>query len=197
MSHGRKVIIGVGGTIGSGKTTVCRIFQEYGAGYISADEIGWEVLDDISHELRAEFGDKIMKDEKIDRRELRKHVFARRENLDFLNDLSHPILIEKIKRYVKEEPGPMVVLDAALLFTWPEILAMMDYSILVRADLQIKEKRTLKRGIGKDSFLAILNSQMDEDEMAKQAQFIINNDGTIESLKIQCREIYKEIKDGY
>lgn len=196
MSHDNKVIIGVGGTIGSGKTTVCRIFQEYGAGYISADEIGWKVLDEISSFLQKEFGDEIMKGAKVDRKKLRNLVFSKHEYLNFLNTLSHPLLIKEIKKRIKEISDTMVVIDAALLFTWPEIMEMVDYSILVKADVDIKEKRALKEGIGREIFYAILNSQMNEAEMAKQAQFIINNNDTFESLTAQCHDIYKEISDG-
>ena len=75
MHHGNKVIIGVGGTVGSGKTLVGRIFEELGAHYISADEIGWEVLSDITGELKERFGEIIMDGDIIDKKKLRGVVF--------------------------------------------------------------------------------------------------------------------------
>ena len=101
MRHGDKVMIGVGGNIGSGKTEVSRIFEDLGAHYISADEIGWEVLPEIIDKLKQRFGKVIIRGDTIDREKLRSIVFLNQKNLDYLNRLSHPILVEKILKKVE------------------------------------------------------------------------------------------------
>ncbi|MCX7994204.1 MAG: dephospho-CoA kinase [candidate division WOR-3 bacterium] len=190
-----KVVIGVGGNIGSGKTTVAKIFSDYGMIYISADKIGWRVLPEIAEELRNHFGDGIFSGEKINRERLRALVFSNRKYLKILNALSHPKLIEKLNGKIDRIRKGMVVVDAALLFDWKELLKKIDYPILVKAPLVLKKKRAIKKGIPGPIFDRILKCQKTEREMAKAAKFVINNNSTIGQLKKQCLRILQEIKN--
>ncbi len=189
------MIVGVSGNIGSGKTLVSKMFEELGAHYISADEIGWETLPEIAHLLRQQFGATIMNGDTVDKRKLRNTVFSNRENLDYLNRLSHPILIEKMLRRVEEIESGVVVIDAALLFDWPEIVEVVDFPILVIADKKQKQERAAKKGIDKQLFESILEYQKNDNEAVGQVKFIINNNGTLDALRVQCQNIYREIKN--
>ena len=102
MRRGTKVVIGVGGNVGVGKTAVAEIFRDLGAEYISADAIGWEVLPEISAILRDEFGSQIMNGMDIDKKKLRELVFSDPEKLMFLNRISHPILVKKILHRIED-----------------------------------------------------------------------------------------------
>lgn len=195
MQPGDKVLIGVGGTIGSGKTLVSKIFQELGAQYVSADELGWEVLPDIRDGLRKRFGERIMKNGTVDRERLREIVFSDQENLDYLNRLSHPLLIKKILKRVEDIEDGIVVIDAALLFDWPAIEEIVDYRILITSDEEVKEERMARKGISRKLFRQILGFQKSDAEVMKRAKFVIANNGGIDSLKIQCKDIYRQIKN--
>jgi dephospho-CoA kinase len=195
MHDADRVIIGVAGNVGTGKTTVCRIFESFGARYISADEVGWEVLPEISKALKRKFGDDIMTGDAIDRSKLRTIVFSKRENLDYLNKISHPILVNRILTRIDNIKMGIIIIDAALLFDWPEIRDRVDYSILVTADDALKEMRAMRKGIDKKLLRQILSYQEDEAEMSLKANFIIKNNGTVGQLKEQCKSIYKEIKN--
>lgn len=190
-----KVVIGVAGNIGSGKTTVAKIFQSLGMRYISADRIGKNVLPEIADQLKSHFGKDIFSRGKIDRKKLRSIVFSNQKSLKILNNLSHPRLIEKIKKKIDSIDYGMVVIDAALLFDWPELLKKVDYPILVKAATDIKKKRAQKRGIPKKTFYSILENQKKESEMAKAAKYVIENNGTLRQLKRQCLKIVKELKN--
>ena len=194
--HGRRrIVIGVGGSIGTGKTTACKIFEDLGAHYISADEIGWEVLAEISDVLKKKFGKEIINGGPINKRKLRAIIFSNRENLKFLNELSHPILTKKILTHIKNIKSGMIIIDAALLFDWPEIYKKVDHSILVVAEDNVKAERAREKGIDQNLFKQILGFQKRDYEMAQQAKFIIKNNATIMSLKKQCQNIYEEIKN--
>lgn len=195
MQPGDKVLIGVGGTIGSGKTLVSKIFRELGAQYVSADELGWEVLPDIRDGLRKRFGERIMKNGTVDRERLREIVFSDQENLDYLNRLSHPLLIKKILKRVEDIEDGIVVIDAALLFDWPAIEEIVDYRILITSDEEVKEERMARKGISRKLFRQILGFQKSDAEVMKRAKFVIANNGGIDSLKIQCKDIYRQIKN--
>ncbi len=190
-----KLVIGVGGNIGSGKTTVAKIFQSYGMRYISADKIGWSVLPEIAPELRNTFGKQIFCGSKVDRKKLRDVVFADSLSLKTLNKLSHPKILRKIFQKLNSVRTGAFVIDAALLFDWCRLLKRVDIPILVKAPKHLKKKRAQQRGIPTRVFEQILRSQKREVEMAKKAKYIINNNGTLAELKKQCQKIFKELKN--
>ncbi|MGB9720498.1 MAG: dephospho-CoA kinase [bacterium] len=190
-----KVVIGVGGNIGSGKTTVARIFQGYGMKYISADQIGWSVLPGIADELKNKFGNAVFSGSKIDRSKLRNLVFSHPQYLKTLNKLSHPRLLKKIYEELNNTHSRSIVIDAALLFSWPALLRKIDCPILVRANKILKRKRALQRGISRKMFEKILNTQQTEPEMSRKAKYIIKNNGTLLHLRKQCQKIFKELKN--
>jgi dephospho-CoA kinase len=195
MHREGKIIVGIAGNIGSGKTKVSKFFEDFGAYYVSADEIGWEVLIEIKDQLCTVFGESIIDGKGIDRKKLRNIVFSSDKNLTLLNELSHPLLKKKILKKIKDIESNMIVIDAALLFAWPEIVSELDYSILVSATDDEKEKRAAKNGIGRQLFKRILNSQPSEDEMSRLATYVINNNGTVQELAEQCQRIFEEIKN--
>lgn len=188
-----KKVIGVGGCIGSGKTTVSKIFTECGAQYISADEIGWEVLGEIKEELKSTFGNEIMRDNEIDREKLRDVVFSDVKHLKRLNGLSHPLLKEKLIHRLDTITGGVVVVDAALLFSWPDILTHIDIPVLVKADDHNRERRVREKGLDRETFLHIQYVQKKDEETEPHARYVITNNGSLEDLRMQCRKIYEEI----
>jgi len=190
-----KMVIGIGGNIGSGKTTAAKVFADSGAHYISADEIGWQVLKKITNKLEKKFGSAIMNRYKIDKMKLRNIVFSNPQNLKFLNKLSHPILIEEILRKINKIKSGIIVIDAALLFNWSELCAQIDYPILIAANSKLKKQRAIAKGIDKKTYHQILKAQKSEKEMARQSKFIIENNGTLTIFKKKCRKIYEEIKN--
>ena len=192
-----KVIIGVSGTIGSGKTTVCEILGTMGAYYISADQVGWEVLPDIVQELREYFGGEIINEGKVDRDKLADLVFGNPNHLAYLNSISHPLLTARIKSRIEHAPGHMVVIDAALLFDWPDIMEIVDYPVVVTAPEVEKRSRCIARGMDPVRYQQIRTNQKDDTFLSQKARFIINNNGTVDDLHGKCQNIIKEIKHGH
>lgn len=191
-----KKIVGIGGNIGSGKTTCARFFRECGARCISADRIGWSVIPHIASSLVRKFGRRILTGNRIDRKKMRRIVFSSEKNLAFLNRLSHPPLVKKIIAAIDRSQSGMVVIDAALLFDWKNLLKKTDYTVLVQSPIAKKEHRSIARGIDKSIFWYIIKQQKKERVMAKTADFIITNDRSLRDLKKQCRAVYREISCG-
>jgi len=192
-----KVIIGVGGTIGSGKTTACEIMCTMGAFYISADEIGRGILPEIALDLQEHFGPKIMKGKEVDREKLAEVVFTEKEALSHLNNISHPVLKKRLKDHIRNAPCELVVIDAALLFDWPDIMEIVDYPVLITAPETLKQERCIARGMDLVQYQKIRMNQKDDATLSDKARFIINNNGTVEDLHDRCRSIIKEIKHGH
>jgi len=195
MYQQRKVI-GVGGNIGSGKTTVTRFFKSFGAAYLSADKIGKQILTELTRKLKMKFGCRIMSGKIISRKKLGGIVFSNRNNLEYLNKLTHPILVKRILGQISEFKSGLFVIDAALLFNWPRVLKAIDYSVLVSAQDRLKMKRVLAKSIDKEMFWRIIKVQKKENDMAKQADFIVKNNGTLRKLKNECWRLYQEMKNG-
>jgi dephospho-CoA kinase len=193
MHSGSRVVIGIGGKIGAGKTMVGRIFGELGAQYISADEIGWDVLSEIGEALQAKFGEAIMSGKRIDKKKLRELVFMDPEKLRFLNRASHPVLIRRIIEKIEAVRSGMVVIDAALLFDWPEVYEAVDYAVLVRAKFELMLSRARAKGLSEELFERILSMQKDDEETQGMASYVIENNGTMDELREKCRQIYAEI----
>lgn len=169
--------------------------MDLGASCISADEIGWEVLPEISMMLQRRFGHEIMKGNNVDREKLRSLVFADRAKLDYLNQLSHPLLVKKIIDKLSGIDSGIVIIDAALLFDWPEICTLTDYTVLVTARDDIMEARAEARGIDKKMFAMMRSMQKDEEELSERVDFVISNNGTLDELREKCEQIYRRVEN--
>ena len=103
-----KLIIGITGPTGSGKSYICNLFENLGAKIISADKIGHEVLINEAKEQILKYF------RTLERKEIGHIVFKDKEKLKKLNDIMHPLIVNKILNIIKDES--FVVIDAALLF---------------------------------------------------------------------------------
>jgi dephospho-CoA kinase len=195
MRRGERTVIGLAGNIGCGKSTAADYFQRFGSRHIEADRIGWQVLNRFQNRLQKRFGAEILKGGRIDRKKLRAAVFTDRANVRFLNRLTHPSLIKVIRERIRKIGSGVIVIDAALLFEWPGLMAKVDHPILVTSPRKAKEQRALRKGIDRQTFLRILRFQKSEKVLSRQAEFVIRNDRSRQELYRQCYRIYKEIKN--
>ncbi len=188
----RRIVIGVGGNIGAGKTTFSRQLVKRGAKYLSADRLGWQVLSEIAPALKRKFGKNLIKGNRVDRKRLGRLVFKDPKSLSYLNRISHPLIKTKIKEIIRNEKS-VLVLDAALLFQWDDIMSLIDYPVLVTASSEKKIQRARRKGINRTFCNYILRSQIEDAKSAKMASYIAINCSTKKTLDIQCDKIYKEI----
>ncbi len=186
-------VIGIGGNIGSGKTTLAKMFQEFGAKLVDADKIGWSLLKKSKKEyikIVKTFGKAILdKNNNIDRKKLGEIVFNQPKKLQMLNRIVHPALLTKVRQDIRKEKG-IIVLDAALLFNWG-LEKEMDASILVSATKELKIKRSKKLGMTKKAVEERLARQIPETMMVKKADFIVRNNGSNQELKQTALEMWQ------
>ena len=195
MLPGDRTVIGLAGNIGCGKSTAAAYFRKFGSRLIEADLIGWRVLNETRDRLQKLYGPGILKGGRINRMKLRAAVFTDRKKVRQLNRLTHPRLVELIRDRIRRIKTGMVVIDAALLFDWPDLMADVDHPILVTAPRKIKEHRALRKGIDRQTFRRILRFQKSEKVLSRQAEYVIRNDRSRPDLYRQCCKIYKEIKN--
>ncbi len=188
-----RLLVGIGGNMGSGKSTVASELKRYGAKIIDADEMGWSILNkgtDEYHRLVKAFGRGILtKSGNIDRRALGKLAFASKASLAKLNAIVHPILLERVRKEIDRNRKGLVVVDAALLFAWG-MDKEVDVSILVTASDRLKIKRMTDAGIPEDQILARLKLQPPDAKVWRKADFVLENRGSFAELRRKCRALW-------
>jgi dephospho-CoA kinase len=187
------MVIGVTGNTGTGKTLICKLFEEKGAHLISCDELGWEALKEshIIKQIEENFK-KVIENGKVNRAKLGAIVFGNKDKLKTFNEIIKPKLLKKLKGTIESSHEKIVVVDGALIFEW-RIENWFDYIILLISTLEDKKKRLRAKGLSEEIIMGRLNSQGDSDKFVKFADFIIENDGDLESLKNNAEWVWDKL----
>ena len=186
------MILGVTGTIGAGKTTVCNILRDWGFAIISADEIGHEVLTyaSVKESLREAFGDVFDEKGNVDSKKLAKVAFSSEENLRKLNGITHPLIRDELIKRAVDTDGinSVAVCEVPMLFEcgWDDFC---DKTLVVYLSKEETLNRLEKRGMTREDALLRYNSQMDPLEKIKKADFSVENNGNIEELALKVAQI--------
>lgn len=190
------MVIGVTGGIASGKSTVSRIFQRLGAEVIDADQVAREVVEkspQVLARLVEAFGPEILQEDgSLDRRRLGTMVFGNPGALEKLNQITHPPILAELRRRIEElkVSGKFVVVDAALLIEC-DFLSPLDWLVLVVADREKQVERLVNIvGLSEEEAWKRINSQLPLEEKKKFADIIIDNNGTLEDLGRQAKEVW-------
>lgn len=174
--------VGITGGIGSGKTTVCKVFEVLGIPVFYADTVAKEIM--VSDQLLVEgvistFGEESYTPEgELNKKHLASIVFNNEAELAKLNNLVHPAVFRAFEVWVKQidQKVPYIVKEAALLFE-SDSYKMCDTSILVTAPLSMKLERVMHRDqASTDQVKARMDKQMSDEEKAKMADHFVVND---------------------
>ncbi|WP_434632206.1 dephospho-CoA kinase [Thermoanaerobacterium thermosaccharolyticum] len=191
-------VIGLTGGIASGKSTVSSILRSLGAFIIDADIVSREIMikgTKTYNILVNEFGKEILrKDGEIDRKKLGNLVFADKQKLNRLNEITHPEIIRRIKEIIEEErkngKEKAIILDAALLIEM-RLFNMVDEVWLVVVDKKTQIRRLMKRdNLNYNDALNRIKSQMSIEDKMKYADFIINNCKDFNAIKKQVELLW-------
>jgi dephospho-CoA kinase len=171
--------IGVTGGIGSGKTTVAKIFAVLGIPVFDADAATKKLMEedvDLRASLIKAFGEKVYVDGKLDRKYLSNIVFNDGYKLELLNAITHPIAIANAQKWMEQQTAPYAIKEAALFFESGSA-AGLDYIIGVSAPQHIRIKRVMDRsGLTREQVLLRMNQQLDEHLKMTLCDFVIVND---------------------
>lgn len=172
--------IGLTGGIGSGKTTVAKIFELLNVPVYYADEASKRLYHsdkNLIADLKKHFGEDVYTNEQLNRSKLAEIVFNAPDKLKLLNSMVHPLTIRDAKEWMKVQTAPYIIKEAALLFESGSNEGL-DYVIGVNAPLSIRIKRVMERDcVIEEQVLKRLNQQMDEEKKMSLCDFIINNNG--------------------
>jgi dephospho-CoA kinase len=196
LENKNRLVIGLTGSFGTGKTTVAGLLREKGCKVVDADSIGHDLLKSgttVYKKIAAYFGNAVLDKEKaIDRRALSHIVFADDEKLKALNAIIHPEIIKKIKSEISKVRKGVVVLDAPLLLE-AGLQGLTDKIIVVTATRANQIKRVQARlRLSKSAINRRLRIQMPLGDKVRMADFIIDNNGSLSDLKKQVEEIRRK-----
>ncbi|MCA9405031.1 MAG: dephospho-CoA kinase [Candidatus Omnitrophica bacterium] len=193
-------VIGLTGSLGTGKSTVARMFEDLGAKIIDADHIVHQqmALTGACYRPIVEaFGKSILDHDEIDRRKLAEIVFKDLDKLSQLEKIVHPVVRREMNallaKYRKENENNIVVLDVPLLFE-SKVHQDVDLSVVVVTDQEKQIEHAMKRlHITKDEVLRRINIQMPLEEKIKLADVTIDNNGTENQTGKQVTELWQNL----
>ncbi|MEQ9007516.1 MAG: dephospho-CoA kinase, partial [Ekhidna sp.] len=178
----KHAIIGVTGGIGSGKTTVCKIFEVLGAiTYYADDRAKWLMENDseLVVQIKNLFGERAFNEGKLDRKFIAGQVFKDEGLLKKLNGLVHPAVAKDVDRWVQEnQDADLLLKEAALLFETGSY-KNLSKNILITAPEDVRIERVTARDSHRsaEDVRDIIRKQMDDKEKIPLADFVIENDG--------------------
>jgi dephospho-CoA kinase len=198
------VVIGLTGAIGSGKSTVASLFSDAGFAVVDCDAIsrGLDAEPKYTAAVRDAFGDGVVDmsggTARIARKELAEIVFSSAEAKKKIESIAHPIILEIVcervdaaKRLKKD-----IVIDAPLLFE-SGLDDICDITVGVVTDEKLRFERAMKRGgITEDNLRRRMELQPKNEFYASRCDYIIENDGTADDLKVAFRRVLSAVGKG-
>jgi dephospho-CoA kinase len=183
------MILGLTGSMASGKSTVSKMLAARGFTVLDADRIAHEALEDpnVKRALTERFGGDILTCGVIDRARLAEKAFASDGETAALNAIVHPFVIKKTVRKAYQalfcDPDAAVVLDVPLLFE-SGMDGLCDAVLVVAADNETRYLRIMLRdGLSREQAKRRIEKQMPQEEKMERADAVIMNDGTLEELE--------------
>ena len=189
-----KLIVGVTGEIGAGKTSVARIMEAQGARAVSLDGLGHEALGEpeIKRRLKEELGEGVFDGDEVDRRKLGKLVFDDHGKLARLNAIVHPAMCARARGEIEKADG-LVVIEGALVFEMG-LDKLCDAVVFVGAPERLRRERIEReRGWDETELARRESAQLPSDRKSQRSDRSITNDGSEEELERKVNSILEDL----
>lgn len=172
------LIVGLTGGIGSGKTTVTKMFEESGIPIYIADDRARQIMDrkDVVNAVQSIFKEDVKIGEVLDRKKIREIVFDNKDLLTQLNNIVHPEVKKDFEEWkVANDASPFVIKESAVLFE-NKLHTQCDLVILVTAPEEIRIKRVMERDkVSYDNVKSIISNQMQDSDKIPLSDYVIIN----------------------
>jgi len=191
-------VVGLTGGIGSGKSTVARMFGKLGVHWVDADDVAREVVEPGTPglvQIAEHFGKDILTAEgTLDRAQLRQIVFASPEERTWLEGLLHPMIREELIRQLKPEgyAMPYVLLVSPLLLETDQH-QLVSKVVVVDVPVETQVERTMARDANeRDQVERIIAAQMPREKRLEKADAVIDNGRPLDDVERQVRELHEK-----
>ncbi len=170
--------VGITGGIGSGKSTVSRLFAQHGIAVYDSDSEAKRLMADdadLRSSVIARFGTDTYPDGQLDRARLAACVFSDARALAELNALVHPVVLRDFEAWAERQEGPYVILESAILFE-AGLQGSVDRSIAVLAPVELRIQRACRRdGCDEARIRERIAAQMTDDDLCRLADYTMVN----------------------
>ncbi len=195
------IVVGLTGSVGTGKSTVSGIFKELGAYTVDWDELARKAVDPHSkawYQVVECFGEEFLNEDlTLNRRKLADMVFSDSEKRTRLNQIVHPQVIKEDERITEEikslDADAIVIKDIPLLHE-AALPIVVDKTIVVYASEETQLRRLEERGMRPEDARKRIGAQLPIDDKVKRADFVIDNNGSLEETRRQVETIYSLLR---
>jgi len=187
--------VGLTGGIGAGKSTVSAFFAQLGAKIISSDMIAQQLLDrnDIQEQLIKIFGESVVKSGITDRKYLSEQVFLDPALRLKLEALIHPEVRKEVELAFSQVADDEIAINEVPLLFEVDLVDNYDFVISVLAEKEERLKRAQARGLSRADAVARMSVQVEDKERISKSDFIIKNDGDLDALSMQVKEVWEQL----
>jgi dephospho-CoA kinase len=170
--------IGLTGGIGSGKSTVAKVFETLGIPVYYADDAAKRLMHEdaaLQLKIQAQFGEAAYTNGQLNRKYIADIVFTAPEKLELLNSIVHPATLQDAERWMQQQTTPYAIKEAALIFE-SGAQEYLDYVIGVYAPTPLRIQRTMQRdGVTREEVIARMDKQIDETIKMRLCDFVVTN----------------------
>jgi dephospho-CoA kinase len=170
--------LGITGGIGSGKTTVCRIFRVLGVPVFVADNVAKELMhsdDEIRTRLNQVAGKDLYLSGSLDKKELARIIFNRPDLLRKVNEAVHPAVLKQFDDWASGEKATYVIMESAILFE-SGADSYVDRVATISAPVEERISRVMGRNdLTREEVIGRINNQLEDEEREEQSYYVINN----------------------
>lgn len=187
-------VIGLTGGIGSGKSTVAKIFESLGIPVFNSDYEAKKLYQnkDVLLKVKTHFGDKVFSNGEVSFKKLAEVIFNNENELLWINKLIHPLVQTVFEQWKGLQQGSLVLKESAILIESGGHLAC-DKVITVEADEQLRIKRVMERdNLSQSQVKERITKQLTDTERRKIADYVIYNNN--EPLNTQINELLIQLK---
>lgn len=194
-ASGPRLVLGVTGGIGSGKSTAARLFAECGAGLVDTDEIALRLTQPgqpAVAEIARRFGPEYLTPAgALDRQRMRSHVFSDPAAKAQLEAILHPLIRMQVAEQVRASDAPYVLVLIPLLVETGGYPTLVQRILVIDADEAVQIARTMARSaLSEEQVRAIMRTQATREQRLAAADDIIDNNGDLEQLRLQVQALH-------
>lgn len=195
---GFKYAIVLTGGIATGKSTVAKIFKEYGFKLIDADQIAHEMLDVHAQKIVELFGKAYVENGRVQRKKLGALIFANPDEKKRLEELLHPLIYSEIEKQssILDELSKPYLIDIPLFFETNRYPIQTSIVVYVPKKLQL-ERLMARDKSDEDAALQRIGSQLCIEEKKQKARYLIDNQSDLKALQLECDKVKDKIVQDY
>ena len=188
----------ISGKIGSGKSTLCKLFEKNNYRIINADIVAKDLIqkdERIKKELVETFGNNIIHGELISFKKLRQILCSSKKNKDIIDGIVHPIFYDELHKIISNSKNKKIIIEIPLIETC-KLLKVDHILIFVKTDKEKRRSRYLGKNKSDNNIFEKLNRfQTNTDLSINISDHVISNDGNIDELIINFNELYRNINN--